>query len=109
MVDVAFELVEELAEYVNTSAASDGDYLQSCIDGAVELVTKSIGDVDVPDSIKRRATLECASELFHRRNAPSGVQQQFLGMENVGGTRLARDPMTGARELLRPYLPLAFA
>lgn len=99
---------EQLATFVNTTTADDDDFLEDCLTRAGELVTAAIGQATVPGSITDGATLECASELFHRRSAPSGLSQQFLGMDGTPN-RLARDPMTGARELLKPYLPLGFA
>lgn len=63
----------------------------------------------VPVIIIDRAITECASELFHRRNSPSGVNAQFVGLDGSSPARLARDPMTGAREILKPFLAGGFA
>jgi len=99
---------EQLAAFVNTTSDDDAAFLSDCLARAHELVTAAIGEATVPDAIVDGASLECAAELYHRRSAPSGIAQQFLGMDGQPN-RLARDPMTGARELLKPYLPLGFA
>lgn len=63
----------------------------------------------VPEAVLERAYLECASELYQRRSAPQGVSQ-FASPD--GGTvpvSVGRDPMSGARLILQPYLPGGFA
>lgn len=63
----------------------------------------------VPLAVLERAYLECASELYQRRSAPQGVSQ-FASPD--GGTvpvSVGRDPMSGARLILAPYLPGGFA
>ncbi|HEX6985194.1 MAG TPA: hypothetical protein VF170_07440 [Planctomycetaceae bacterium] len=50
-----------------------------------------------------RATLEVASDLFTRRNAPGGIiNTQFAGPDGAGSqpARLHRDPLTPAYPLL---------
>lgn len=106
------ELLARLTAYVTPGARSTSDadtaYLTECVGEAWELVGHEIGTTEgVPAEIRDRAVIECGSELFNRRQAPSGITQYA---DATGApVRLARDPMTGARAILAPYLPLRFA
>lgn len=96
--------VTALRGYIGAAAtAEDEPFLSSCLAEAEALVAAAVlgHEDDVPDPIKDRATLECASELVQRRNAPNGV----LGGLTLDGApvRLARDPMVRAWPLLRPF------
>jgi hypothetical protein len=105
-------LLVELTAYVTPGARStpgdDTAFIQQCLIEAWALVGQNIGTtITVPDEIRDRAVLECGSELFARRQSPSGVTQYA---DATGApVRLARDPMTGARAILAAYLPLGFA
>lgn len=105
---------EALAEYVNATPGMAGqpteDFIKSCWEEAAALVTMACGTSleKVPAEIVRRATLECGSELFHRRKAPSGLLSQFAGLDGGNAARMSRDPMAAASTILAPYLPLGF-
>lgn len=105
-------LLASLTAYVTPGARSTSDadaaFIQQCLIEAWGLVGQAIGTTTtVPDEIRERAVIECGSELFARRQSPSGVTQYA---DATGApVRLARDPMTGARAILAPYLPLGFA
>lgn len=105
-------LLAELTAYVTPGARSTPDadkaFIQQCLIEAWALVGQTIGaTTSVPDEIRDRAVIECGSELFARRAAPSGVTQYA---DATGApVRLSRDPMTGARAILAPFLPLGFA
>ena len=95
--------VDELHAYTN-AATGDTDFLTSCVDQATALVTRFIGSVTtVPDAIADRAALEVASELFYRRQAPSGISQ-FATVEGASPIRIARDPMVAAYPILTPWV-----
>jgi len=96
----------DLLAYVK-AGNSDTEFASSCIVTASALVAAQIGSATVPEAIIDRAVIECAAELFARRGAPSGVSQ-FAQPDGGAGPRLARDPMTGARTILRPFLPVGF-
>lgn len=104
-------LAVRLAEYVApgaTSAQLPAEYLAECLAEAEAMVARAIGAaVDVPVEISERATIEAASELFHRRQAPNGVSQ--FAAPDGGAIRIARDPMNAARAILAPYLPMGIA
>lgn len=106
-------LAVRLAEYVapgtsSGATAQDSAFLGECLAEATALVAAAIGAVQtVPTAASERATLEVASELFHRRAAPNGITQ-FATTEG-SPIRVARDPMVAARPILAPYLPLGFA
>jgi len=69
---------------------------------AEALVAAHVGAADVPETVLDRAVLEVASELFHRRNAPSGIAQ--FGAADGTVVRVARDPMVAAYPLLAPWV-----
>lgn len=102
---------QELQTFVNASA-SDEAFLTSCLDEAVALVTKvnkvkdSLTGLYVasaaPQSVVDRAVLECASELFHSRNAPNGISQ-FAAFDGAP-IRVPLNPMNKARTLLSPWV-----
>lgn len=106
------DLLARLTAYVTPGARSTSDadagFIEGCLDESWALVGQDIGTVTtVPDEIRDRAVIECGSELFARRQSPSGVTQYA---DATGApVRLARDPMTGARAILGPFLPLRFA
>lgn len=93
--------VEELLTYVGSN---DTDYATTCLDEASRLVNAFIGSSTVPPEIADRAVLETGSELFHRKNAPSGIQQ-FSTTDGVP-VRLNRDPMTQSYALLARWCVL---
>jgi hypothetical protein len=96
--------VEEFRLYVGTK--EDSSFVDDCLASGVALVERYIGDVTtVPVNIENQAVLVCASEIFHRRQAPGGVTQ-FADM-NGSAVRVGKDPMNAAYELLRPYVGFA--
>lgn len=100
--------VDALRTYVGTSPDDDA-YLAECLATATALVMQLVGAVDVPGEVVGRAILETGSELFHRRQAPSGIQQFAMPDGGAPAPRLARDPLTPVYPILRPYLGQAFA
>lgn len=92
----------DLAEYVGAADPED-TYIQQVLDRASALVTAYIGQADVPEVIVDGATLETASELYHRRNAPNGVAQ-FASDDGGQPIFTARDPMIRAYPLLDRYV-----
>lgn len=104
-------LSERLQAYVTPEArhvSIDAEFVQACVAEALALVGQLIGTTaGVPAEIRDRAVIEAGSELFHKRQAPNGISQYA----DAAGSplRIARDPMNVAREILRPFLPLAFA
>lgn len=100
------ELLERAARYVNTTG--DDEELADALGEAVVLVNTHIGAAIVPDTVRTRAYLEAVSELYHRRNAPSGVAQ-FATPDGAAPMRVARDPLVGVYPLLRPYVGLGIA
>lgn len=98
----------DLITYVNASPTEEA-FAQSCAEGAMALVDAFVSVGSVPDSIIARAYLVVAAEMFEQRNAPSGIRQ--FSAEGVApeGMRVARDPMTGAYPILRPFLRGGFA
>lgn len=101
-VEPSTELLGRLRQYVNADATADA-YLTSCWGTAAELVNTYVGTSSVPAPVLQRAALDVASELFHRRNAPGGVMQQFTDV-GAAPVRMARDPMLGAYPILAPYV-----
>lgn len=97
---------QSLLDYVGASP-SDHEFVASCWDEAIALVTKFVGTATVDGDVLTRAYIECGSELFHRRSAPNGVAQ-FATLDGGSAVRVARDPMVGAYPLLTPYVGVVF-
>jgi hypothetical protein len=93
---------ESLAEYVRSNA-DDSAFLESCWAQASALIAKHVGSAEVPAEVLEGATLTVASEIYHRRQAPSGISQ-FATPGTQAPVRLARDPMTQAYPVLAPWL-----
>jgi hypothetical protein len=93
---------DELRAYTGASLSND-TFLETCLAEATALVGRFVGDVTVPEVVKDRAVLEAASELFHRRQAPSGIAQ-FATVDGSSPIRVARDPMVAAYPILTPYV-----
>ena len=91
--------VEDFRAYVGTK--EDSTFVDNCLESAGALVSRYIGDSDVPTEIEDQAVLITASEIFHRRQAPGGIAQ-FADMSG-GAVRVGKDPMNAAYELLRPF------
>lgn len=95
--------LEEFQAYVGTD---ESEFPQECLTAGHALVTNYIGSVTtVPVSVHDQAVLIAASELFHRRSAPSGVSQ-FASFDGTP-MRLARDPMVAVAPILFPFLGAA--
>ncbi|MGJ9424732.1 hypothetical protein ACHABX_02675 [Nesterenkonia halotolerans] len=101
-------LVTKLAEYVQADPSGEQAYLASCTAEAQAMVSQHTGTATVPDPIKARAVLEVAADLYYRRKTRNGVAD-FADLEGAAPIRVARDPMTAAYPLLRPYVGLGFA
>lgn len=85
----------------------DEDFVKDCWDQAVALVDRYVGSASVPAPLMRNAYVQTGSELYARRNAPSGITGFADGSENP--VRLARDPMTSVYPLLRRFVGGRFA
>lgn len=97
----------DVITYVGAGSGSDSAFAGQVAEEANSLVATYVGGRDVPDMILRRAALEVASELCHRRNAPNGISQ--FAAPDGQPLRVARDPMLGAYPILDRYLPGGFA
>jgi hypothetical protein len=93
----------ELKAYVGAPDMDDA-FVESCYDDAVAIVEDAIGTSDVPTQVRQRCYLEAGSELYHRRNAPNGVQQLATFEGGNSAIRIARDPLTGVYPLIRRYI-----
>ena len=93
---------DELMKFLGASE-SDRAFVEECLNQANTLITTYIGSAVVPDDIMNNSTQQVASEMFHRRNAPSGIAQ-FSSLDGVSPIRVAKDPMTSVYPLLRRYV-----
>ena len=98
---------EELAQYVGANA-EDWAFVASCWVRAGALVRQYVGSVEVPSDILDGAILDVGSELFHRRNSPSGIAQFAIAGE-ASPVRLARDPMTSVYGVLCRWVGVGVA
>jgi hypothetical protein len=99
--------VEQLRQYVG-APVSDDAFVTTCLAESTALVQRFVGTATVPESVLDRAALEVGSELFHRRQAPSGIAQ-FATTDGPSPIRLARDPMVAAYPLLTPWTGVGVA
>jgi len=88
---------ERLAGYVG-SGPGDAGFIATCLAEATALVTQYVAGTEVPEVALDRAVQEVGSELFHRRQAPSGIAQ--FATPDAAPVRVARDPMVGAYPIL---------
>ena len=83
---------------------SDRDFVSKCLAQAIMLVNAyCIRTPEVPEDILDNAYLQVGSELFHRRNAPSGIAQ-FSSLDGTSPVRVAKDPMTSVYPLLNRWV-----
>jgi hypothetical protein len=97
----------DLSQYVGANA-EDSAFVASCWARADALISQHVGVVEVPSAILIGAILEVGSELFHRRNSPSGIAQ-FATAGDASPVRLARDPLTSVYSVLAPWLGVGVA
>lgn len=97
---------EALLDYVGEGSVDHG-FVQDCWEQAVALVDRFIGSASVPQPVLNGAYIQTGSELYARRNAPSGITGFSDGSDNP--IRLARDPMTSVYPILRRFVSRGFA
>jgi hypothetical protein len=94
---------EQLLDYVGGNQ-SDLEYVGKCLVQAIMLVNAyCIRTPLIPQEILDNAYLQVGSELFHRRNAPSGIAQ-FSSLDGTSPVRIAKDPMTSVYPLLNRWV-----
>ena len=94
---------EQLLDYVGGNL-SDLEYVGKCLVQAIMLVNAyCIRTPLIPQEILDNAYLQVGSELFHRRNAPSGIAQ-FSSLDGTSPVRVAKDPMTSVYPLLNRWV-----
>lgn len=93
------DLTRRLADYVGDDRHQTR--LETCTAEATALVDQHTAGATVPGTVRDRAVLECAAELYNRADAPNGIKS-FA--EDGTTVRVARDPMVAARPLLAPFL-----
>lgn len=95
------EQIAALRAYLRVNS---DDGLADAWDTADALVASFVGQAEVPAAVLKQAQLKTASELFHQRSAPQGIAQ--FADQTGAPVRTARDPLTGAYPLLRPFVGL---
>lgn len=93
--------VEQLREYVGTNEVSD--FIDSCVSRALLLVDEYLGTGHTcPVEIQDGATLQVASELFHRRSSPQGISQ-FATLDGTTPMRVAKDALSSVYPELQRF------
>ena len=92
--------VAEFRAYVGTDEESN--FVNDCHAQAIDMIDRYIGSVVLTNSVRHNVILMVASELFHRRSAPSGISQ-FASLDGQP-VRLSIDPMRGVYPILQPYI-----
>ncbi len=94
---------EDLLAYVG-GTQGDLQWTDKCIVQAIMLVNAyCIRTPDIPQEILDNAYLQVGSELFHRKNAPSGIAQ-FSSLDGSTPVRVAKDPMTSVYPILNRWV-----
>ena len=94
---------DDLLDYVGAQE-SDRDYLSKCLAQAIMLVNAyCVRTPEIPEDVLDGAYLQVGSELFHRKNAPSGIAQ-FSSLDGSTPVRVAKDPMTSVYPLLNRWV-----
>jgi hypothetical protein len=88
---------EDLRAYVGGSQ-TDIEFITGCVIEAMLLVNQYVSNTTVPEEILDNAVLVTGSELFNRRNAPSGIAQ-FASLDGAP-IRVSLDPMRQTYALL---------
>lgn len=91
----------EVRSYVGASV-TDEPFIAEKIAEAQAIITKYVGNTDVPHSVMESCVTQVAAELFHRRQAPNGIAQ----FSSLDGTpqRIANDPMSSVYKILGRYV-----
>ena len=94
---------EQLLDFVGGNQ-SDLEFAGKCVAQAIMLVNAyCVRTPEIPEEILDNAYLQVGSELFHRRNAPSGIAQ-FSSLDGTSPVRVAKDPMTSVYPLLNRWV-----
>ena len=92
-----FVTVDDVQHYVG-APSSDLEFCREVLTEAEALVTGYVGAARIPVSVWKNAVLQTAAELFHRRNAPSGIAS-FAALDGAV-VRVALDPMRSVYAML---------
>lgn len=99
--------VTEVAEFIGAVPSELSGLLTRCLAESKDMVDNWVGQNPVPESIRDRAYVEVAADLWNRRNAPNGISNmQYMTADGSSGApiRIARDPMAAAYPILRPFV-----
>ena len=93
------------------SAPASDPYVEACAVEAWDLITAYAGARlgQMPASIRRRATLEVAADLYHRRSARTGIAGFDDSDVAPAPVRINRDPLVPARPILAPWMGVPIA
>lgn len=91
---------EEVRVFVGAETGEHTALIADSLSEALTLVAKYVGTAPVAEALRDRAVLEVAADLFHRRNAPNGITNQF-DIADGQPLRISRDPMAPAYKILR--------
>lgn len=100
----------DLATYVQATTAEDQQHAQQCAEEAQLLVARAVGEGNphkVPAEIVSRCVLEVGADLYYRKRTRHGIAS-FDGID-AAPIRIARDPMSAARAILRNWIPIGMA
>ena len=94
--------VDAVMDYLG-AGESDREFVAVCTATATTLVDAYVGATAVPEDILDAAVTQTASEMFHRKSAPSGIAQ-FSSLDGISPIRVAKDPMTSVYPILRRWV-----
>jgi hypothetical protein len=89
--------VADLRHYCG-APTGDNDFLENVLAEAAAIMTEYVQETPIPESAWDGCLLQVSSELYHRRNAPSGITQ-FASMDGTG-MRMSLDVMKSVYAIL---------
>lgn len=96
----------DLKDYVGSKDSNKDSFIETCYNTAVVLVDDALETAwrEVPETVLSMLYLEVGSELFKRKDAPSGTSMyaQFDG--GSVPLRGPRDPLSQVRPIINRYV-----
>ena len=94
--------IDSLMDFLG-APEGDRDFVSECLLQAATLVSAYTTSAIVPQNIYDLSSQQVASELYNRRNAPSGIAQ-FSSLDGQTPFRVAKDPMTSVYAILGRFV-----
>lgn len=91
------------------SDSKDAPFITECAGEALDLIERYTIGEHIPERAFKRACLEVAADLYHRRTARNGIAGFDTGDMGASPVRINRDPLASARPILAPFMRVGIA